>query len=251
MQFPVATVAVFEGNKTRAELYGLWLDEHEVRVASSKRMAQESLIETAGVAVINEGFADGAAETLAEIIKAECRACRILAIGPRNATFPEFDADNRLTKPVFEEELRENVGALLTQLNYQVGLQSYYRITLSLSARERADRGADDSTEELEQLREQATALEARLKQYREQLSAEEVAAVKRRLTLAGKPHGSKETVDSKYRPDECSNCSEQWDEDEEPDSLKRIAAYVWRCTNCGSVLMENDPSHRQTIYRH
>lgn len=243
-----ATVAVFEDNKTRAELYALWLEAYDVRVASSKQTAQKQVGDELAVAVVNEEFADGAAETLVEIIRAESQLCRVLAIRPRSANFPEFESESHLTKPVFEEELQEHVETLLCRRNYHWNLQMYYRTTMTLVARERAD---STESEDVQQLRETIATLRSRLEQYRERLSDDDVAAVMRALTLDTEGSESKEDVSSKYWPDRCPNCKEEWADSEDAATLKRIAAYVWRCTNCGNVIMENDPSHQQThVYK-
>lgn len=239
-----ATVAVFEDNKTRAELYALWLDAYDVRVASSKQTAQKHVNNGLSVAVVNEEFADGAAETLVEIIRAESQRCRILAIRPRSAEFPQFESEKHLIKPVFEENLQEHVEQLLCRRNYHRALQLYYRARMELVARERAGSVEDD---EIQELRETAATLQSQLEQYRERLSDDDVAAVKRALTLDSDRTESKEDVSSKYRPERCPNCNEEWAESEDASTLKRIAAYVWRCTQCGDVIMDNDPTHQQT----
>lgn len=242
MDAPEAPVAIFENNKTRAELYALWLESYEVRVAASKQAAQKHIQNNLAVAVVNEGFADGAAETLVEIIRAELQLCRVLTIRPRSAAFPDVESELSLSKPVFEEDLRENVERLLCRHNYHRALRLYYRITTSIAARD----VADDDSEEIQELRETASSLQSQLEEYREQLSEEDIVAVRRTLELNDAAVDSEPAVSSKYRPDRCPNCKEEWVE-EDDSKLKRIAAYVWRCTGCGDVIMDNDPSHQQT----
>lgn len=238
-----ATIAVFEGNKTRAELYELWLDAYDVRVASSKQTAQQHVSGGLAVAVVNEEFADGAAETLVEIIRAESQRCRILAIRSRSATFPEFESEKQLTKPVFEEELQEYVEQLLCRRNYHKALHLYYRTRMALVARERA---GSAQSEELQELRTTAETLQSQLEQYRERLSDDDVAAVMRTLTFDTDQTESKADVSSKYSPDRCPNCKEEWASSNTAATAKRIAAYVWRCTQCGNVIMESGPSHQR-----
>jgi predicted RNA-binding Zn-ribbon protein involved in translation (DUF1610 family) len=251
MEFPAATVAVFEDNKTRAELYALWLEEYDVRVASSKRAAQEQIDDEIGVAVVSEVFADGVAETLVEIVRTESPLCRVLAVEPRTEASVHLDAARRLAKPVFEETLRESVETLLQRLNYQLALQLYYKTRMDLAAHTGASPTDDPPTEEAERLQERASTLQSRLEQYREHLSEEDIAAVMHDLTLDADESKEKQEVDSKYWPDACPNCGEQWETDEETNTLTRIASYVWRCTRCGNVIMENDPGQGRThIYR-
>jgi len=251
MDFPATTIGVFEENKTRAELYALWLDEYDVRVASSKQRAQATIDDELGVAVVSSAFADGSAESLVEIVRTESPLCRVLAVRQRTAQFPAFESADSLTKPVFEEDLRAAVECLLRRLNYQLALQLYYRTTMDLAAHDGASPGETSDSEEAEHLRQQASTLRSRLSEYREALSDEDVAAVMRALTSDNEDTDSKEQVDSKYWPDTCTNCGEEWESEAEAASLKRIAAYVWRCTACGNVLLEGDLGRGQpNVYR-
>jgi len=251
MDVSEATVAIFEDNKTRAELYALWLEAYDVRPASSKQAAQKRIDDDLAVAVVNEGFGDGVAETLVEIIRAESQTCRVLSIRPRSSVFPEFDSEYHLKKPVFEEDLQDGVERLLYRRNYHRALRLYYRATMKLVARERADAAEDDDSDPVQNLRNRVESLKSRLHEYRERLSEDDVAAVMQSLTLDPEQSKPKEDVSSKYWPDRCPNCKEEWANSADAATPKRIAAYVWRCTQCGDVIMENDPSHQQThIYK-
>ena len=251
MEFPATTIGVFEENKTRAELYALWLEEYDVRVASSKQRAQATIDDELGVAVVSSAFADGAAETLVDIVKTESPLCRVLAVRPRTVQFPEFESADSLAKPVFEEDLRAAVEGLLRRLNYQLALQLYYRTTMDLAAHEGASPADSPDSEEVERLRQQAATLQSRLTEYRETLSDEDIAAVMRALTIENTDADDKEQVDSKYWPDKCPNCGEEWESEGDATLLKRIAAYVWRCTACGNVLLGEDSGRGQpNLYR-
>jgi len=156
-----------------------------------------------------------------------------------------------LTTPVFEETLRTTVECLLRRLNYQLALQLYYRTTMDLAAHEGASPAEAPDSEAVEHLRQQASTLQSRLTEYREALSDEDVAAVMRALTIENADADDKEQIDSKYWPDKCTNCGEVWDSEADAASLKRIAAYVWRCTACGKVLLEGDSGRGQpNVYR-
>lgn len=242
MNLPEKTIVIFEENKTRAELYALWLDDYDSRIATSKQAAQDQIRDGLAVAVVDEGFGDGAAQTLVEIINTEARPCQIVVIRERSADYPDIDAAQYFTKPVFEEQLKDDIGRLLYRHNYHRTLQLYHE-----SIRKLAARGwTDDEPEQVAELREQVTTLRSRLGQYREQLSDNDVAAVRQALTVEqGEP--GQQAVRSKYQPDHCPGCNERLESEEATASVERIAAYVWRCTECGEVLIENDPGRSGT----
>jgi Zn ribbon nucleic-acid-binding protein len=53
-------------------------------------------------------------------------------------------------------------------------------------------------------------------------------------------------SIESKYRPDECARCGQDWSETiGGRESAAKLGAYVWRCVNCGHVDMRADPNHR------
>lgn len=239
-----APVAIFEENEARAELYALWLEPYDVRVAASKQAAQEHVREEPAVAVVDERFADGDAETLVDILRAESAFCRVLTLTPRSEQFPDVDAELHLSKPVFEEDLTESVERLVGRYNYHRALRLYYRTTARLAASD----VAESADEEVQELRDTASSLRSQLESYREQLREEDVAAVRRSLTLAEATPKAEPDVESKYAPDKCSNCTAEDGDDD--TSLKRIAAYVWQCTGCGAITMESDPgSQNKHIY--
>ena len=239
-----APVAIFEENKARAELYALWLEPYDVRVAASKQAAQEHVQEGPAVAVVDEQFADGAAETLVDIIRAESALCRVLTLTPRSEQFPDVDAELHLSKPVFEEALTEYVKRLVGRYKYHQVLWLYYRTTTKLAASDVADSAGED----VKELRDTASSLRSQLESYREQLTEEDLTAVRRSLALVEATPEAEPDVESKYAPDQCPDCSGEDDDDD--TGLKRIAAYVWRCTGCGAVMMESDPgSQNKHIY--
>lgn len=248
MDVSEAVVGIFENNKTRAELYALWLDAYDVRVASSKQTAQKHVGDELAVAVVNEKFADGAAETLVEILRSESQLCRVLAIKPRSGVFPEFDSESSLKKPVFEEELQEQVERLLYRRNLHRTLRLYYQKRVQLIASEKK---SSSESREIQELRETAVALQSTVEQYRERLSDDDVAAVMSTLSLGDDQSEPEEENDSKYLPDRCPSCKREWRDSEDRAPVKRIAAYTWRCKECGNVIMNQDPSRQQTrIYR-
>lgn len=239
-------VGVFEENKTRAELYRLWLDSCEVQIAQTKRQADKIIEHELGVAVIDESFADEAVSNVVELVQSRAPACRLLATRPRSSAFPGLDADEQLVKPVFEDELVETVKRLLHQANYHLALTMYYQTVITLAPLEFDDSDTDD--DRYRQLTERADELRVVLAGLREDMTDDDVAAVIHSLTGPKNVEivDSAEEVDSKYQPEVCSNCGVEWtDTGDGGPSVVQLAAHIWRCSGCGHVQMYTHASHR------
>lgn len=248
MDFPADTIAVFEENRTRADLYAMWLDDYDVRVAAKRSRADDILDDEVVVAVLSQGFADGDASQLLEAVRSRAPLCRVLATRERSAAFSDLPVDRYLVKPVFEDELVEGVETLLKRSNYHLALALYYQTTIDLSSFEVVSRESSASEGKYEDLRQRATHLQALIADLISEMSEEDVRTVKRAATFDTDlaEVESAEKLDSKYRPEKCSNCGRSWNSASGPDAdVSQLGAYVWRCTGCGHVQMGTDPSHR------
>lgn len=246
MEFPADNVVVFEENRTRGSLYSLWLDEYDVDVAATKREADEVLDGDVVVAVLNQEFADGAAEKLLKIVRSRAPVCRVVATRERSSPFPSLGVDHQLVKPVFEEELIELVEQLLCRANYHLALSEYYQTNLDLSSFEVHDGEPVGDEEEYNHLKQRSSKLRGLVAGLAEEMSEENIRAVRREILLerSVETTESTEKLDSKYRPQSCSNCNLRWDDEEGP-SATQLGAYVWRCGGCGHVQMAADPSYQ------
>lgn len=246
MELPADDVVVFEQNRTRGDLYALWLDEYEVEVAATKQEAEAVLDQSVAVAVLNQGFADGDAATLLEIIRSRAPVCRVVATRERSDPFPELSVDHQLVKPVFEEELVDLVETLLCRANYHLALSEYYQTNLDLSSFEITGDDRPEADEEYDELRERSSKLQELVARLAAAMTEEDIREVKREILIERtvETTGSTEKLDSKYRPQSCSNCGGRWNDGDGP-SATQLGAYVWRCGGCGHVQMAADPSHQ------
>lgn len=248
MKFPASTVAVFEENQMRADLYALWLDEYDVEVAVTKGEADEILDGSVVVAVLNQRFADGEASKLLEIIRARAPLCRVIATRERDDAFPDVNVDHQLVKPVFEEELVEMTERLLRRANYHLALGRYYQTNVDRSAFEIHDGGPATDEDQYDYLQRRANHLQKLIVRLSQEMSKEDVLAVKRDVLFESdiEEAESSEKIDDKYRPNKCSHCGQRWDgaPDGEP-KVTQLGAYVWRCVDCRHVQMHADPSHQ------
>lgn len=248
MDLPLSTVALFEENRTRADLYALWLDRHETETVVTKRGAEDAVDRDLGAAVINQSFGDEDAPALYDLVRSRAPLCRVLATRERSELFPELETDHQLVAPVFEADLVEAVRTLLCRANYHFALGRYYQTTIELSAVEISDGEDGTDDEEYERLRGQLRRFQGLITALRHEMTSDDVEAVRAEISFEDPVHGqeARERTDNKYQPDECANCGESWTGTE--DDRRRVVqlgAYVWRCLECGHVQMRPDPSHR------
>jgi hypothetical protein len=236
------TVIVFEENRTRAELYDLWLEEFDVRIAVTKRQADEKLDGNVAVAVLDLDFAD--AKTLVEIIRKRAPVCRVITTRDRSADAPDLDVAKQVVKPVFRDELDELVTRLLRRANYHLALRLYYRATVTLSHAELDTPETDIGDEETRRLQRRVSRLQTLVRALKSEMNQEDLIAVKQSLDFENPRHH--EQAPSRYRPDKCSTCGADWDGTGEQPPVKRLGAYVWRCTECGHTQMRTGPSRQE-----
>jgi hypothetical protein len=247
MGLPASTVVICEDNKTRSDLYTLWLETYEVEQALTEKQAVAAFDGNAAVLIIGHSFSDGGTDTVIEQCESQAPRCRVLGIREQSGALPVARYDTEMSRPVFEADLTECVKGLVCRANYQLLLEHYYRTTVAMSSFEwqAADEPVDD--DRYNRLRQRAKRLQNGLSQLRTRMADEDVRAVVRDITvdeITGVD--SKESFENKYRPNGCSRCGQDWSEPTNGDaSATQLGAYVWRCVNCGHVQMHTDPSHR------
>lgn len=252
------TVTIFKENQTRAELYKLWLDEFDVRIALTKAEAADVLDGTTAVAVLGREFGDGDAPKLLEVLRTRTPHCRVAVTRGRSGGFPGIDPEYHLVTPVFEDELRETVARLIGQVNYRLALVEYYRTAGELASVEFVSDHSEarDSIGELQndraaELKQRVGRLKHLLSDYRERLDSDDIGAVMQSISFDsadGEPSPEPKSS-SKYCPEKCSNCGRNWDVSQssrEAKGFSQLGAFVLRCVGCGHVHMQSDPSHQR-----
>lgn len=240
-------VVVCERNRTRAELYALWLDAADVEIALTASEAADSFDELTAVVVLDHGFAGDRTTDLLSLLRSKSPLCRPVETLERSAPFPSLGLDHDLVKPVFEPELTELVDTLLMRANYHLVLRLYYQTTAPLLALTNRPNLTDEEAARREHLDERVTRLKSVIRAYQGAMSDEDIAAVKDAIeyTPVRKPSGADTDAGGKYRPDKCSRCREPWGGAGSSTRVTRLGAYVWRCGNCGHIQMRADPSHQ------
>gem|GEM_PF-1652517 len=248
VELPASAVVVCEMNRTRADLYELWLGDREVRRALTRTQFVEAFDAGIAVLVLDDSFGGGETGPILERVASAAPHCRVLGIRERSNTAPESAYDRELERPVFEGDLTDSVEALFHRANYHLLLDQYYRTTVLVSAYEwRAD-GEPADNERYERLRDRAERLQDYLNGLRPRMSDEDVRVVAEEMSFSDTAAvDAEKSIVSKYRPDECARCGQDWNKPiDGGESAAKLGAYVWRCVNCGHVDMRADPNHRR-----
>ncbi|QLH83577.1 hypothetical protein [Halosimplex pelagicum] len=251
------TVAVFDGS-TRAALYRRWLPETlDVVTARSVGEARETVDRTTAVALVRHELSEPKRSAIADLL--EGRASRVRTVittsGHEPVSDSVVDADACLCEPIDRESLREVVGCQLAMASYGRLLAEYYECTAWLSSREvelRAEERDDD--ERYRRLESRRADLAAGIKTLQKRLSAEEVRSV---LFDIAPPEYEREAAEreptsGKYRPDGCRSCGRDWNvnPDGSPAGYRRLGAFVWECTDCGTLHDRSDPANQRIARR-
>ncbi|MEZ3164261.1 response regulator receiver protein [Halorubrum miltondacostae] len=251
MELPLSAVVVCEANRTRADLYGLWLEGYDDRRALTAAQFAEAFDAGVAVLVLDDSFGDGARDPILDRVASEAAHCRVLGIRDRSSGDPVAGYDRELERPVFEADLASCVETLSCRANYHLLLDRYYRTTALISTYEW--RASDDPADEerYERLVDRAERLQEYLNGLRPRMSDADVRAVAESIAVSDVADvDAEQSTESKYRPDECAQCGQDWSESVDGgDAAAKLGAYVWRCANCGHVDMRADPNHRHVSY--
>lgn len=249
MDHLITHVVVCERNRTRAELYALWLDPVDVEIALTAREAADAFDEGTAMVTLDQGFAGEKTGQLLSLLRSKSPLCRVIETRERSAPFPELGLDHQLVKPVFEAELRDLVSTLLLRANYHLVLRLYYQTTAPLLSLQNLASPSDEERDRQDTLERRAERLKELIRAYQTEMTEADVAAVKDAVNYTPVREARKDDTGiwSKYRPEKCSRCREPWDGASDGGGTKvtRLGAYVWRCGNCGHVQMRADPSHQ------
>ncbi|MFB6151011.1 MAG: hypothetical protein ABEJ40_04315 [Haloarculaceae archaeon] len=179
---------------------------------------------------------------------------RIALFAQGNVELLECDvpSDETFVTPVDREEFEETIQRLYVRAYYSVTLDRFYRIALAIRNRElKLSAAEQEEDDRLRRLRDSIELMRAYLVKFRGFLGPDDREAMANRedrlealadAAKAGDPAAA-------GLPSACPDCSIAWDEWHGPrlrNGYKRIGADAWRCTRCGSVMANMDPSGYQ-----
>lgn len=225
------TVLIVEDERVLADLYAAYLeDAYEVRTAYTGEEALELLDDDVDIALLDRRLDAWSGDRILSVIQERRIDCQVAMV---TAVVPDFEIvdlpiDEYLTKPISREGLRETVEELLLRAESDIDQQELLSLISRKIALENEKQVAD---------------LEA----------SDEFAQLKRRIEVAKDQLdlGSEELGANKTRPDSCPKCNLRWDLSiGDTVGFLKLGAYVWKCTQCGSIEKVPDPSNRRVTRR-
>ncbi|WP_436910556.1 hypothetical protein [Halosimplex marinum] len=251
------TVAVFD-DSTRSALYRRWLpDTFEVvavrSVVEGRRVVDASTV----VALVRHELSDSKREAIADLLDERSPLVRTVLTTSRHEPVADqvLDEDATLCEPIDRDSLRQVVSQQVAMASYGRLLVQYYECTARLSAREVKLRGDDCDDERYQRLESRREDLAAGIKTLQKRLSAEDLRSVLYEIAPPEHERAARErepSTSGKYRPDGCRSCGRDWNvnPDGSPAGYRRLGAFVWECTDCGTLHDRSDPANQRVARR-
>lgn len=203
------------------------------------------------VAILGAGVSTASKESLLEPLSMRSPYART-ALVPSGDQPPMIESpgyDKILYRPLEREELRSVVKHLARVSVYERTVSTYFEYTTLAANYEVGDDAVDD--EDYDRLQSHIDRLEARLKRIRASLDEADRKLLYESLEDDALPTFTEDVrrSDGKRRPSGCSNCGLDWEAQHGGnlgEGYERLGAFVYKCTNCGTVQEAPDPSHRR-----
>ncbi|WP_435095901.1 response regulator transcription factor [Halarchaeum sp. P4] len=160
-------VLVVDDEERIPQAFDVWLDEYEVRGATSGEQALELMDDDVDVVLLDRHMPGLSGDDVLERIRDagyDCRVAMVTGVDP-DFDIVEMDFDDYLTKPVGREELRSVVERLLSLGEYDRVVREYFAAT-----QKRALLESEKPSETLE-TSEEYDALRSRLDEYEQRLN--------------------------------------------------------------------------------
>lgn len=229
-------------------------------VFTSPQEALQALDQSLAVLVTDAGFDEEDIEMLVYTARGRAPFSHVALLAKEMEAIGSLDIpyDEALTSPLSWSEFGKALGSLFVRSQYLAGLQRYYKQSLALTNRRLALAGTDpDSDEQYQALETELERLEGRLDALFEHFSPADYRSVMSRIQDGHDGHVSDghPVTDPKIfgLTEECPRCGLDWGVCHGPalgHGFTRIAANVWRCTECDHVVDNPDPSHRHITHR-
>lgn len=223
-------ILIVEDERGLAELYGLWLSEYfQTRIAYDGQEALKLLDESVDVVLLDRRMPGVSGDELLHTIREtsfDGQIAMVSGVEP-DEEIADLPIDDYLTKPVARDQLEDAVDGLLLRSGIEAAKQELLAlISRKITLEERYRRDQLEEIQEYQQLQEKI-----------------EHATENGNL--------STHRVTSKFRPDECPECTLRWDLAVDGTvGFIRLGSNVWECSRCGEVVYVSDPSDRKIARR-
>lgn len=253
-------VVLVDANEKRGERAKELLgDQFAMEVFSNPTTAVDELDRMVAVLVVTASFPPEDLEMLVYTARGRSPYCHVGLLAQDHEEIATLDVprDEVFTSPLPWGAFRKRLGSMLVRAQYLAGLQRYYKRSLALNNRRIAGSEGEGSDEAIAAMEAELERLEGRLNALVEGFSPEEYRAVIERIQSDDdRPLGDGQAITNPGiygLPEECPRCALEWGTWHGPGKghgFERIAANVWRCTECDLVIDNPDPSHRHVAQR-
>jgi len=239
------TVVVFE-DSTRGALYERWLPNPvDIVRPRSLEEALSVVDESVAVALVRHELPDEKREALGKLLDSRAPNARTVVTTTTRSPVadPLLDESACLCAPVDEEQFGDTVTRQLYVAIYRELLERYYDCTTRLATLEvKLDGDEREGDDTYQQLTSHITHLKAQLETIQSRLDRDDAETLFTELVPPEFERQADEQPpkgESKYRPKRCHDCGRDWNvnPDGSPAGYRRLGAFVWACTDCGTVL--------------
>ncbi|MDY6775418.1 MAG: response regulator [Halobacteria archaeon] len=125
------TVLIVDDEEEIVDLYSVWLDSYDVRVAYTGTEALERIDEDVDLVVLDRLMPDISGDEILEEIRDNCLGTRVVVV---TAVSPSIDVlnmeiDDYVVKPVERDELTESVENVLSLKEYDEATRKSYSLS--------------------------------------------------------------------------------------------------------------------------
>lgn len=250
-------VVVFvDGNEGRRKHVRAKIDgPYELETYRSPTAAVAGFDESLAVFASMADFPAAELEDAVRLARERFPHVEVMLLARDEATLEELgvQADEELTSPLSWSRLESRIRALLMRVQYSVALKQYFRLTLAANNRRVALRNENlDADEEYQRIEAEIERLQEQLDRLTRSFDPADFEALMTKLHHKGDgaADGERERNPRIHGlPDSCPRCRLSWGVWHGPNlgyGFDRIAAFVWRCTECDHVISNPDPNHRR-----
>ncbi|MFB6267702.1 MAG: hypothetical protein ABEI31_08590 [Halodesulfurarchaeum sp.] len=245
----------------RGEQLAAWLrDRFAVQLESTVEDGLAAVTPRVAVCLIDAGFPTEDLADLVGAIGSRSPHAQVALVADDASTLIDRDVphDDWLAAPLDRGELIQTVATLLRRAIYDATLARYFQQTLAAAALGvKVRSGESEEESRLETVESDIDRLRARLDELGAKLDGDDVAALTRRYQVTSNEETFRPEPSASPRrfglPESCPGCDMQWGVWYGPQlgaGYERIAAFVWRCTDCGHVIANPDPNFRDIARR-
>lgn len=245
------TVLIADG-PNRADRYASWLDSpFPIETANSPMEARELIAPNVGVTVLGAGVSDESKRWLLETLSVRNPFARSILVQGDDEP-PMLDGagyDVCLFTPLKEGDFREAVVRLARIATYERAVSAFFEYTThAANMQVGRDEGTLAGDEQYRDIQERIEQTKAALERIRASMDETDRRILMESLEADPGTDFADDDVGSSggRHPDKCTDCGAKWGTDSgRGTGYEQLGAFVWKCTNCGSVQQAASASHR------